>query len=95
MARVEDHEITLRSMSQAELDAWLPVAMREYEESRMDAGDSPEQADAARATSESQFFPGGRLVDGHLLFTMRAMPRRWNSSYTRRSHTHQSSAAES
>ncbi|MEJ3405795.1 GNAT family N-acetyltransferase [Rathayibacter sp. YIM 133350] len=70
MAPVQDHELTLRPKSQEEIDAWLPVAMREYEESRMEAGDSAEQADAASALSQAQFFPGGRLVEGHLLFTI-------------------------
>ena len=49
---------------------WLPVAMAAYEQARRDAGDGPEQAEAARRLSQEQFFPDGRLIDGHFLFTV-------------------------
>jgi len=51
---------------------WLPIAMAAYEAARMRAGDTAEQAAAARKLSEEQFFPGGRLVAGHFLFTVEA-----------------------
>jgi len=50
--------------------AWLPIAMAAYEAARIRAGDTPEQAVAARRLSEQQFFPDGRLVEGHFLFTV-------------------------
>ncbi|WP_164863691.1 GNAT family N-acetyltransferase [Agromyces sp. LHK192] len=68
--RVEPTDIELVPKGPEEIAAWLPVAMREYEEARLESGDSPENADAAREQSEQQFFPDGRLVDGHLLFTI-------------------------
>jgi len=71
MTQVHPDDITLEPKNPDEVAAWLPVAMREYEESRMEAGDSAEGADAARAESEQRFFPDGRLIDGHLLFTIR------------------------
>ncbi|GAA1519644.1 GNAT superfamily N-acetyltransferase [Agromyces terreus] len=71
MTQVSPDEISLDPKSPDEVVAWLPVAMREYEESRLEAGDSAEGADAARAESEQRFFPGGRLIEGHLLFTIR------------------------
>ena len=49
---------------------WLPGAMAAYEEARMRAGDTPEQAAAGRRASQERFFPDGRLVDGQLLFTV-------------------------
>jgi ribosomal protein S18 acetylase RimI-like enzyme len=51
---------------------WLPVAMAAYEQARIHAGDDPGQAAAARRSSEEQFFPDGRLVAGHFLFTVTA-----------------------
>jgi ribosomal protein S18 acetylase RimI-like enzyme len=44
--------------------------MAAYELARQRAGDTTEQAATARRTSQEQFFPDGRLVDGHLLFTV-------------------------
>ena len=49
---------------------WLPVAMSAYERARIDAGDTPELAAAARRQSQEQFFPDGRLIEGHFLFTV-------------------------
>ncbi|GAA1959972.1 GNAT family N-acetyltransferase [Agromyces allii] len=71
MTQANPDDITLDPKTPDEVAAWLPVAMREYEESRLEAGDSAEAADAARVLSEERFFPGGRLIDGHLLFTVR------------------------
>ncbi|WP_173921608.1 GNAT family N-acetyltransferase [Agromyces sp. Marseille-P2726] len=65
-------EIRLVPKSDDETAAWLPVAMAAYEAARVRAGDSADQAAAARRLSEDQFFPGGRLVDGHFLFTIDA-----------------------
>ncbi|HEX6366150.1 MAG TPA: GNAT family N-acetyltransferase [Agromyces sp.] len=63
-------DLRLVPKSDAETAAWLPVAMSAYEAARIHAGDSAEQAAAARRLSEEQFFPGGHLVDGHFLFTV-------------------------
>jgi ribosomal protein S18 acetylase RimI-like enzyme len=52
--------------------AWLPVAMTAYRQARQRAGENAEQAAEASRMSESQFFPEGRLIDGHFLFTVEA-----------------------
>src|SRR3954447_25361007 len=52
--------------------AWLPVAMTAYREARQRAGEDAEQAAEASRMSEAQFFPEGRLIDGHFLFTVEA-----------------------
>lgn len=65
-------DVRLIPKSEAEVAAWLPIAMAAYEEARRSAGDTAEQATTARRASEEQFFPDGRLVDGHLLFTVEA-----------------------
>ncbi|GAA1060466.1 GNAT family N-acetyltransferase [Agromyces bracchium] len=66
-----DSEVRLVLMSDAEVAAWLPTAMALYEQARLDAGDTPEQAAAGRRASEERFFPDGRLVDGQLLHAIR------------------------
>jgi ribosomal protein S18 acetylase RimI-like enzyme len=63
-------DIRLVPKSDDETATWLPVAMAAYEQARMRAGDTAEQAAEARKVSEQQFFPDGRLVDGHFLFTV-------------------------
>ncbi|MGW9631093.1 GNAT family N-acetyltransferase [Agromyces sp. NPDC055520] len=63
-------DVTLRPKTDAETAAWLPVAMAAYEEARARAGDTPEEALAGRRASEEQYFPDGRLIDGHALFTV-------------------------
>ena len=63
-------DIRLVPKTDDETARWLPVAMAAYERARRDAGDSPEQAEAARRLSQEQFFPDGRLIDGHFLFTV-------------------------
>jgi len=65
-------DVRLRPKTAAETADWLPVAMAAYEQARQRAGDTAEQAIAGRRASEEQFFPDGRLVDGHLLFTVEA-----------------------
>ncbi|WP_448006562.1 GNAT family N-acetyltransferase [Agromyces bauzanensis] len=65
-------DIRLVPKSDDETARWLPVAMAAYEAARVAAGDSPGQAAAARRASEEQFFPDGRPVDGHFLFTILA-----------------------
>jgi ribosomal protein S18 acetylase RimI-like enzyme len=52
--------------------AWLPVAMTAYRQARQRAGEDAQQAAEASRMSESQFFPEGRLIDGHFLFTVEA-----------------------
>ncbi|WP_438853590.1 GNAT family N-acetyltransferase [Agromyces sp. M3QZ16-3] len=66
-----DSEVRLVRMSDAEVADWLPTAMAQYEQARLEAGDSPEQAAAGRRASEQRFFPDGRLVEGQLLHTIR------------------------
>jgi ribosomal protein S18 acetylase RimI-like enzyme len=51
---------------------WLPVSMAAYEAARVAAGDDAEQAAAAARASEQQFFPDGRVIEGHALFTVEA-----------------------
>ena len=63
-------DIRLVTKTDDETARWLPVAMAAYEQARRDAGDGPEQAEAARRLSQEQFFPDGRLIDGHFLFTV-------------------------
>ena len=63
-------DIRLVPKTDDETARWLPVAMAAYEQARRDAGDGPEQAEAARRLSQEQFFPDGRLIDGHFLFTV-------------------------
>ncbi|WP_172979700.1 GNAT family N-acetyltransferase [Agromyces agglutinans] len=70
VAHVDPSDIVLVPKDDEAVARWLPVAMREYEEARLEAGDSPESADAARAQSEARFFPDGRLIEGHLLYTV-------------------------
>jgi GNAT superfamily N-acetyltransferase len=55
----------------AQIAEWLPVAMAHYEQARIEAGDTPEGAAAARRASEERFFPDGRIVAGQLLHTIR------------------------
>lgn len=63
-------DIRLVPKSDDDAARWLPVAMAAYERARIAAGDSPEQAAVARRASEEQFFPEGRPVEGHFLFTI-------------------------
>lgn len=70
--RMASHDLRLVPKSAEGTARWLPVAMAAYEAARVRAGDTPEQAAAARRLSEEQFFPGGRLVEGHFLFTVEA-----------------------
>jgi ribosomal protein S18 acetylase RimI-like enzyme len=63
-------DIRLVPKSDDETAQWLPIAMAAYEQARLQAGDTPEQAAEGRRTSERQFFPDGRLVEGHFLFTV-------------------------
>ena len=65
-------DIQLLSKTADETARWLPTAMSAYERARLDAGDSAEQAAAARLASETQFFPSGRPIEGQLLFTVEA-----------------------
>lgn len=63
-------DIRLVPKTDDETARWLPVAMAAYELARLEAGDTPAQAAEARRMSEQQFFPDGRLVAGHFLFTV-------------------------
>lgn len=63
-------DIRLVPKSDDETARWLPVAMSAYERARIEAGDTPESAAAARRASQEQFFPDGRLIEGHFLFTV-------------------------
>jgi ribosomal protein S18 acetylase RimI-like enzyme len=68
---MSEPDVRLVRMSDAEVQAWLPIAMAHYEEARTEAGDTPEQAAAGRRASEDRFFPDGRIVDGQLLHAIR------------------------
>ncbi|WP_195760634.1 GNAT family N-acetyltransferase [Agromyces kandeliae] len=68
---MDDPEVRLVRMTDAEVAAWLPGAMAHYEQARREAGDTPEQAAAGRRASEERFFPGGRPVEGQLLHSIR------------------------
>jgi GNAT superfamily N-acetyltransferase len=63
-------KIELVPKTDAEIAAWVPVAMELYESARRDAGDDAEQAAVARRASEDRFFPDGRLADGQLVHTI-------------------------
>ena len=65
-------DVRLRPKTDAETAAWLPIAMAAYEQARRQAGDTAEGAAVARQASQEQYFPDGRLIDGHLLFTVEA-----------------------
>ena len=65
-------DIRLVPKSEEEVARWLPVAMGAYRESRIQAGDTAEQAAAAEEASRTQFFPDGKLIEGHFLFTVLA-----------------------
>ena len=64
--------VELVPKTDAEVAAWLPVAMGLYEAARQEAGDTPEAAAAGRAASEERFVPDGRLAEGQLLSTILA-----------------------
>ncbi|MCD2441114.1 GNAT family N-acetyltransferase [Agromyces sp. SYSU K20354] len=66
----ETASITLAPKTDAQLERWLVESMAEYEKARVAAGDTPEQAIAARKESEARFFPGGRPTAGQLIFTV-------------------------
>jgi ribosomal protein S18 acetylase RimI-like enzyme len=65
-------DIRLLPQTDAQTAEWLPIAMAAYEQARQRAGETPEQAAAASRMTREQFFPEGRLIDGHFLFTVRA-----------------------
>lgn len=69
---VEPPAITLVPKTDDQLARWLVESMAEYEEARIAAGDTREQAIAARRESASRFFPDGRPVEGQLIFTVLA-----------------------
>ena len=71
MGRMSEPRVSLVPMSDAQVTAWLPVAMAHYEQARQEAGDTAEQAAAGRRASEERFFAGGRLKEGQLLYTVR------------------------
>ncbi|MBT1540417.1 GNAT family N-acetyltransferase [Curtobacterium flaccumfaciens pv. flaccumfaciens] len=58
----------LVAMPTTRLPAWLHRTMAEYVESRMQAGESREQAEANEQQSRDRWFPGGSPADGHLVW---------------------------
>lgn len=68
--RVAPDDIELVLKAADEFADWLPVTMREYEEARLEAGDSVAQAEAAVRDSSERFFPGGHAAPGHLVYTV-------------------------
>ena len=65
-------DLRLVAKTTEQTTAWLPVAMAAYQQARQQAGEDAEQAAAAARASQDQFFPDGRLIDGHFLFTVEA-----------------------
>ncbi len=61
------HTLALRPLSSHELPAWRRVQSTAYIAERMGTGESAEQAHAAAAASDRQFFPGGVPLAGHLV----------------------------
>ncbi|SBN64176.1 Acetyltransferase (GNAT) family protein [Curtobacterium sp. 9128] len=55
----------LQTMPATSLPAWLDATMAEYVESRMQAGETREQAEANKQKSLDQWFPGGQPLAGH------------------------------
>jgi ribosomal protein S18 acetylase RimI-like enzyme len=55
----------LRAMATTSLPAWLDATMAEYVTSRMRAGDTRPQAEAAMRKSVDTWFPDGAPADGH------------------------------
>lgn len=62
--------VTLVDKTPEQLAEWLPLANSLYEQARIDAGDSPEEAAVAAASSRERFFPDGAPIDGHRIFTI-------------------------
>ncbi len=58
----------LRVMPATRLPAWLDRTMAEYVASRMQAGETREQAEANKQKSLDQWFPDGSPADGHLVW---------------------------
>jgi ribosomal protein S18 acetylase RimI-like enzyme len=58
----------LRPLSESGLPGFLARANAEYRRERIEAGDSPEYADERVASSNEQYFPGGRPAEGQLVF---------------------------
>ncbi|WP_419817794.1 GNAT family N-acetyltransferase [Glaciibacter flavus] len=61
--------VNLQPMTRERLAVWLPDSMAQYEQSRIDAGDSPAAAAANRRASEERLFPDGEPAPGQLLFS--------------------------
>ncbi|NQW90520.1 GNAT family N-acetyltransferase [Curtobacterium sp. VKM Ac-2861] len=58
----------LQEMPATRLPAWLDRTMAEYVASRMQAGETREQAEANKQKSLDQWFPDGSPADGHLVW---------------------------
>lgn len=58
----------LQVMPATRLPAWLDRTMDEYVASRMQAGETREQAEANKQKSLDQWFPNGSPADGHLVW---------------------------
>src|ERR1700722_262774 len=68
-----DAELTLRPMTRAEFDDWLPRQLATYAEHIAGSGAMP--ADAAREKAErdnARYFSGGFATPGQLLFRVMA-----------------------
>lgn len=60
-------DVSLRTMAVADLGPWIERTNREYQESRLAAGESPEVAAAKARESRDHFFPGDQPASGHLV----------------------------
>lgn len=59
---------TLEPMDAARRNAWRERSSASYVDSRMESGETREQAEAAAAVSDSELFPGGEPADGQHVF---------------------------
>lgn len=60
-------DVSLRTLSTGDLGPWIERTNREYQESRIAAGESPEVAAAKARESRERSFPGGQPAPGHLV----------------------------
>jgi ribosomal protein S18 acetylase RimI-like enzyme len=67
---VDEDEViaTLVAFGAADLEAWLPVSLAAYIDSRIEAGESRAVATRIATEQRAQAFPGGVPVSGHHLF---------------------------
>ena len=65
--------IELRVMPAERLPGWLEETRRNYEQSRVESGESAEVAARKAHASMAASFPGGKIVPGHLVYDVVAL----------------------